>query len=139
MKSGKEIVSELRLDLGNDFRFGESAHEFVNLLSVLEEKHRGNRADAVVHSEIFALVHVDLHDVDLSGELFAHFVERGREFLAGTAPSGVKVNDEECKSAENSEELMRRAIKLMILFEFVIAESVRLAYELDGKICLVAW
>ena len=104
MKSGKESVSELRLDLGNDFRFGESAHEFVNLLSVLEEKHRGNRADAVVHSEIFTLVYVYLDNVDLFAELFAHFVEGGREFLAGTAPSGEEVNDEELIFLEESGE-----------------------------------
>ena len=60
-----------------------------------------------------------------------HGIERGEGHFY---EDGVPV----AHCAVPQEELMRRAIKLIILFEFVIAESVRLAYELDGKICLVA-
>jgi len=81
------------------------------LLAVLEEEEGGDGLDAVLGGEGAFLVDVDLQDLELAAELGGDVVEEGGDGLAGAAPLGPEVDEDDGVSAlELGVEIGRRDI-----------------------------
>jgi hypothetical protein len=76
----------------------------VDLLAVLEEKESRHSADAELSRNIRALVDIELDEVDV-GVLVAPGMDLGRDGLAGTAPLGEGVDDDQLAAGDGLGEL----------------------------------
>ena len=66
----------------------------TNLLAVLEDQESRHGADTELSSDVGELVDIDLVELGV-GVLLAEGVDLGRDRLAGTAPVGVGVDDDD--------------------------------------------
>jgi hypothetical protein len=70
-------------------------HDLSDLLAVLEEQERWHSPDTQLLRYIAHFVDVDLEELGL-WVLFAKLCDLGRDDLAGPAPGGETVEDDEC-------------------------------------------
>lgn len=71
-------------------------YDLPNLLAVLEEQESRHGSDAQLHRYIVHFVDVDLEELGLR-VLFAELGDLGRDDLAGPAPGGEAIEDDECR------------------------------------------
>ena len=98
-------------DLGSDAILVGTAH-LSNFIAALVELEGGHGLDAYVLRGLLVGINVDL-DEDGVGELFLHSNEFGADHLAGRAPGGSEVNDNELVTGRG---------KALIVFSFVSEE-----------------
>jgi len=85
---------------------GVGADDLLGLLALLEEEEGGHGADAKLLAHVGDLIDVNLDKVDLAVLLLVGEVDKdGGNGLAGTAPGGEGINDDEVMLLQGSVEL----------------------------------
>ncbi len=88
-------ASTVRVDLFDQDFLGRRAHNRLLDRAALEEQKRRDVINAEFLGELLLVVDVDLHDLDLVGQLAGNLVEQRRDHFAGTAPFGPEIDDDQ--------------------------------------------
>ncbi|MNV48100.1 hypothetical protein D3C71_1399910 [compost metagenome] len=81
--------------LGEEFAqlaFGHGAGEAIDDLAVLDQEHRGHRADLEGGSDLLLLVHIDLGQLEGAVVLTGQLLQKRPQALARPAPGGPEVD-----------------------------------------------
>ena len=85
-------LRQIRLQLRRESALGQRTDDALDLFSALEQDHRRDALDAVIHRRLFVLVDVELDDLELPRKLIGQLLEYGRDGAAWATPVGIKVD-----------------------------------------------
>jgi hypothetical protein len=80
------------IEAGFEIAFASQPDDLIGDLSLVKQKKRRDRADAVLGGHALVVVDVDLADLDAAIVFIREFVEDGRDHFARTAPLGPKIH-----------------------------------------------
>ena len=83
------------IDLLDEDFLGGGADDLFADRAALEEKKGGDVINAVLLGQLLLLVNVDLDDLDLVGQFLGHFIQQRGDHLAGAAPFGPEIDDDQ--------------------------------------------